>query len=357
MRNLAQSIQIRDKTISQQMPPYIICEMAAAHEGKIDLAKVIIDGAATAEVDAIQLQIFNPNENVVPTSKLYTILQDLAFSPDEWHQIYEYAKQYQDMAISTFVYDVSSLELCLELGTDMVKLNSSDLLNEQMIARLGESNIPVTLGTGASTMMEISHALDLFTAAGGTQAILMHGVQNFPTNIDNAHIYRLRILQQAFDCLVGYADHTAADDPMSQIIDLVAVGMGANVIEKHMTHDRSKKGIDHQSALNPDEYSTFVQNIRQAARAYGSRQIKSFTESDVRYRQFQKKTIVAAQPLAKGSILTRDRVLFLRVEDEAPQFSPAQFSSIEGKTLINDVAAYAVISESDLAAKENNHDE
>ena len=145
----------------------------------------------------------------------------------------------------------------------------------------------------------------------GNHLVLMHGVQNFPTDMRNAHIRRMALLRETFDALVGYADHTEGDHELSGVIDLVAVGMGACVIEKHITHDRSKKGIDHQSALNPDEFKQFVDTIRQGGMALGVPRYQTLTESDRKYRQFQKKALLAAVDIPAGTELQREHVTFL----------------------------------------------
>lgn len=343
----AKTIQIRNKIIGEGYPPYIVCEVACAHEGDFALAQHLIDSAVIAGSDAVQLQIFDPARNMTPTSRLYPLLQRLAFTRDQWRSLFAHARQY-DIAISAFAYDYPSLELALELGADLIKLNSSDLLNVEMLQRIGAINVPVTIGTGASTMMEIATALETLLASGGDRVILMHGVQNFPTDMRHAHIRRLHILREAFNCLVGYADHTEADLPMSRMIDLVALGMGANLLEKHITHDRSKKGVDHQSALNPDEYIDYVHTIREASQALGDGRLRTFTQSDYQYRQFQKKTIVAVVDLPTNTTITRDKVDFLRVDKDYPDLSPADFSQIDGKRLIRPVPKWGLIRRADV---------
>lgn len=343
----AKVISIRDRIIGEGYPPYLVCEIACAHEGDFALAQQLIDAAIAARADAVQLQIFDPAHNVAPTSRLYPLLQQLAFTPQQWRALFAHARR-ADIAVSVFAYDLGSLELALELGADLIKLNSSDLLNLEMLRRIGEAGVPVTIGTGASTMMEIATALDTLLASGGHQVILMHGVQNFPTDMRHAHIRRLQILRQSFNCLVGYADHTEADLAISRTIDLLALGMGAVLLEKHITHDRSKKGVDHQSALNPDEYITYVQTMREAALALGDGRLHPFTPSDYQYRQFQKKTIVAAVDLPTGAIITRESVDFMRVDSDYPDLSPADFTQIVGKRTVKPIPQWGLIRRADI---------
>ena len=341
--HFAKRIAIRDKVIAEHEPPYIIAEMALAHEGELDFARHLIDVAVEAEADAVQLEMVHLSDNLVPTAKLYDVVENLCFSPEEFAGLFEYTRQY-DIALSAFAYDLPSLKLALELGADMVKLNSSDLLHYEMLQVLGEADIPFTLGTGSSTVMEIASALEMVLEAGGNQVVLMHGVQNFPTDMRNAHVRRMALLRETFDALVGYADHTEGDHELSGVIDLVAVGMGACVIEKHITHDRSKKGIDHQSALNPDEFKQFVHTIRQGGMALGVPRYQTLSKSDRKYRQFQKKALLAAVDIPAGTALQREHVTFLRVDASYPELSPMDFLSLEGKQINQPIQQYEPIS-------------
>ena len=134
--HFAKRIAIRDKVIAEHEPPYIIAEMALAHEGELDLARHLIDVAVEAEADAVQLEMVHLADNLVPTAKLYDVVEDLCFSPEEFAGLFEYTRQY-DIALSAFAYDLPSLKLALELGADMVKLNSSDLLHYEMLQSVG----------------------------------------------------------------------------------------------------------------------------------------------------------------------------------------------------------------------------
>ncbi len=346
MNTFTKEIHIRDKVIGQQCSPFIIAEMACAHEGRMDLAKLIIEAAVDAGADAVQLEIFNPSENIVSISDLFDVIKRLAFTPDQWKELFDFTREF-DIALFTFAYDLSSLQLALELGTDGIKLNSSDLSNPDMIILCAESKLPVTMGTGSSTMMEITEALKLFTQHGEEELVLMHGVQSFPTDHHKAHIRRMEILQSAFGCLVGYADHTNADLLLSQSIDLLAVGMGASVIEKHITHDRSQKGVDHESALNPDEFKTFVDNVREASAALGPSRLQTFQEHDWKYRRFQKKYIVASCQIPKGTVLTRDKIVFLR--GVKPGISPMKYKNLLGKKTLTKIEPFQPIHFDDLS--------
>lgn len=346
MSQFDSEIAILDKKISCTAQPYIIAEMACAHDGELDKAKKLVDAAVEAGADAVQFEILDPDDNVVPDVDMYQLLKKLYLTPDQWAELTEHARQ-SDIAIFNFAYDPTSLELGFELGLDAVKLNSSDLLHTDMLARCAESNIPLSMGTGGSTLDEIQTALSFYASCGGKRVFLMQGVQSFPTLNEYARIRRMGILRDKFNCLVGYADHTAGHTDLAKIIDLVALGAGATVLEKHITWDRSEKGIDHESALEPKELKQYVALLREAQVVLGDGDVTALIEPDEKYRLFQKKTIVAAQDIEMDEPITREKVRFLR-NMRVPGLPPTEFHSIDGKRTTRRVSKFEQIQFNDV---------
>ncbi|MDZ4701362.1 MAG: N-acetylneuraminate synthase family protein [Rhodothermales bacterium] len=325
--------------------PYLIAEMACAHEGKESRARRLIDAAVAAGFDAIQLQIFRRAHQVTPNHRLFPLLGKLELNDEAWESIIAHARQYE-IDVFVFAYDLPSLEFALRQGIDGIKLSSADLSNPEMLERAARSGLTVTLGTGASTLDEVSQALAMMPDAG--PVVLMHGMQNFPTVLDDAHVSRIALLRHVFGLPVGYQDHTDAELPLSRVIDLLALGYGAGYLEKHITLDRSEKGTDYQAALEPAEMIAYVATMREAARAAGSYGLKPFSDSDIQYRIFQKKRIVASRRIPGGTRITRDHVAFLRCEQEAG-FSPMQLDQVLGKAAAGDIEPYTLIDTAALA--------
>ncbi len=340
------NFNIRGKNIGQGHPPYIIAEMACAHDGDPDKAIALIDAAAEAGVDAVQLQLFRADQQVLPDHELYPLLTRIQFTQKQWEEIYSHARK-TPLAVFGFLYDVPSLELALSLGIDGIKLSSADLSNPEMLAGAARSGLPITLGTGASTLDEIFTALQHIRRCNNDTIILMHGVQNFPTAITDAHLNKIKLLQHIFQLPVGYQDHTDADLEFSKNIDLIAVGLGACIIEKHVTLRRSEKGTDYQASLEPHELTAFTRHIRLAAEAMGSNLILPLTDSEHRYRQFQKKSIVAAEHLLKNQAISRNDILFIRNGEQG--LSPEHFALLNGKKLLRDIRQHEAVSLADIA--------
>jgi sialic acid synthase SpsE len=321
-------IEIRDKIIGRDGPTYVIAEMACAHEGNIKKAKRLIDAAVSAKADAVQLQFFSRKDLMTPDHEVYGLLEVLEFSRNQWKDVYDYARR-NDIHIFACTYDVPSAELAIELGVDGIKLNSSDLSNPDLLKIVALSGIPYTLGTGASAIEEVAQAVDTSIGNGGEQIIIMHGVQNFPTEIRNAQINKIKMLRSMFPFPVGYQDHTDASHPFSRNIDLLAIGTGATVIEKHITLDRSEKGTDYQAALEPDEFKDFVRMIRAADLAMGSKRIEPLSASEKDYRRFQKKSIVASCDIKEGQTVEKNMIAFMRSK---PGISPSKADAVIGKS-------------------------
>lgn len=319
--------------------------MACAHDGDIAKAKKLVDAAAEANADAVQLQFFSPDDLVTPDHEVYDLLHQINFSREEWREIYEYARKF-DIHVFACTYDIPSAELALDLKVDGIKLNSSDLSNPDLLRIVAESGIPFTLGTGASTIEEIAQAVDTALVHGGNRIIIMHGVQNFPTAIEHANVNKIKMLRALFPFPVGYQDHTAASDPFSRAVDLLAIGAGACVIEKHITLDRSEKGTDYQAALEPKEFKEFVQLIRTAETAMGPTTIQPLSESDITYRNFQKKSIVASRDIGIGEKISRENIAFLRSPKTG--IPPVSFKEIEGKSVTKKIHQFETLSSDDI---------
>lgn len=328
-------------TLVDGQSAYIIAEMACAHDGDYEKAKKLVDIACDAEVNAVQFQFFNAPENMVEHHSIYSLLEEIEFSHDQWQSLVSYARG-KSIDVFACAYDMPSLELAIKLKVDGIKFNSADLNNYEMVECAAKSGIPFTLGTGASRMDEIGQAVSVALNAGSNQFVLMHGMQSFPTPLDLANIRKVKALSVTFDALVGYADHTDGEDEFAKDIDLVALGMGACVFEKHYTIDRSQKGTDYQAALNPDELTTYVKKMRAASVALGSSAVKPFNKNEINYRSFQKKQIIAARDIKSGEVLSREDIALLRTED-AGGADASQLKVVEGKKVINAIKRHQLI--------------
>jgi len=321
----------------------IIAEMACSHEGDIDLAKKIIDAAAFAKSDVIQLQVWSLQYMMSPQRSEYDLLRKIEFSKQEWTQLVSYSREnYPDMLVYVCVYEHSTIDFIDGLGVDGYKLNSSDLSNPLVLNKVAMTGKPINLSVGASTVTEIQTAVALINSISEAPITLMYGHQSFPTLPENVNLSYMKKLENLFELAIGYQDHCDANEASAFWLPAASIGMGISVLEKHITHDRNFKGIDHESALNPDEFAEFVNMVNTIEKAKGVSIPRKFSDDERKYREFQKKSIVATHDMESGALLTQDDLTFMRAETLG--ISPDQIESVIGRRLTKPILAYEAIS-------------
>ena len=327
---------------------YVIAEMACSHEGDPTLARKIIDGAGQAGADAIQFQIWLLKDIMVPHHPDYERVKRIELSREAWADLAAYVRdRYPEMQIIACVYERSSVDFAESINVDAYKLHSADLSNPYLVKHVAGTGKRIDLSVGASTLDEIQTAIEWIKSTSSSEVWLMYGYQNFPTLTDEVHLRYMMKLKQLFELPIGYQDHSDADTEAAFWLPAAALGMGVDILEKHITHDRSLKGIDHEAALNPDEFARFVQMVRTIEGAMGISTPKPFTAEELKYRKYAKKSLVASRDLPAGTRVTEDDLLFMRADDLG--LPPDQAYRLIGRVTSRDIAAYHLILEDDVA--------
>ena len=327
---------------------YIIAEMACSHEGDFSLAKKIIDGAGNAGSDAIQFQIWSLIDMVVPHHPDYKRLKRIELTREEWSDLTTYTReQHPTMKIVACVYEHGSVDFCEKINIDAYKLHSADLSNPSFIKYLSQTNKRIDLCVGASTLDEIQKAVEWIQGSSNAEIWLMYGYQNFPTPIDVINLDYMITLRDLFNLPIGYQDHSAADSEAAYWIPAAAVGMGVDIIEKHITHDRSFKGIDHEAALNPVEFSRLVSMVREIEKAKGLSTPRPFSKEELEYRKYSKKSLVAAHDLKIGTQILENDLLVMRAESLG--LPPDQLHRLIGRTTIRNIKTFHSVLEDDVS--------
>ena len=321
--------------------------MACSHEGSPKLAKKIIDGTAEASADAIQLQIWSLVHTMSPQRPEFELLKKIELSRNEWSDLVEYSKdQYPEMQIYICVYEHHSIDFIESLNINGYKINSSDLSNPYVLKKVAETGKPINLSVGASTISEIQSAIKYIRSSSDARITLMYGFQSFPTLPENVHLSYMNKLKTLFELPVGYQDHCDAESEQAFWLPAAAVGMGVDMLEKHITHDRSFKGIDHESALNPDEFLRFVEMVRILESAMGSPVPKPFSDPEIKYREFQKKSIVTSREILAGTELSYEDLIFMRAEKLG--LAPDKITSVVGKKIRKNMLAFQPLVKTDI---------
>ncbi|HUT25702.1 MAG TPA: N-acetylneuraminate synthase family protein [Sumerlaeia bacterium] len=325
----------------------IIGEMACSHEGDPVLARKIIDGAGRAGADAIQFQVWTLKDILVPQHPAWEQCRKLEFSREEWAELARFVRErHPAMQIIGCVGEKGSVEFCREIGVDAYKLHSADLSNARLVKQVAAAGKRIDLSVGASTLDEIQTALEWIRETSDSEIWLMYGYQNFPTPTDAIHLDYMMNIKRMFSLPIGYQDHSDAGSDAAFWLPAAAAGMGVDCLEKHITHDRSRKGTDHEAALNPDEFARFVAMVREIEAARGAAAPRPFSEAELKYRRYAKKTLVAARDLPAGARIGEMDLVALRAEDLG--LPPDKAERLIGRTARADIAAFQIVRETDV---------
>ncbi len=324
-------------------PPLIIAEMAQSYEGSFDVARETLAAAVASGADAVKFQVFTADELAVPEYRYYALYRKLELSRAQWQALIDLAHASRIQFFAD-VFGAASATMLAEIGVDAYKIHSADTKNTALMKHVACLGRPVFLSTGGTTLPEIERAVATIRGAGNERICLLDGLQVSPTPLEHTQLRRLAFLRRHFGLAVGCQDHVAAELPLARLLPLVAMGVGADVIEKHLTLWRPLKREDYESALNPDEFATMVQRIREAVPALGAEGY-AMLAADLEYRKTMKKHVVAGRDLAAGTCLDEDDIVFRRTNSGAPLLAA---EDLVGQRLRRPVARNAVILESDL---------
>lgn len=292
----------------------IICEIANAHEGSIESMYSLLRASDESDADWVKVQIYHFESLVAKENNTLTrVLENIEFSANEWLDILDYANKLKPK-LMVEVFDIESLNIVKDhCAIKAFKIPTADIRDVSFIEAVCRIKKPVFVGVGGAKLEEIDqiynqislHSIDL---------TLLHGIQNFPTKLADSLLIKINLFRDRYKCAVGFADHIDAEDKeMSKTLPAMAVSAGASFIEKHITLDRSKHGIDFYSSLNPDEFKSFVKFIRDVYSAVGySAELETLNSSETTYRNQMKKFAVLSKDASIGDLLDHSFVVFRR---------------------------------------------
>lgn len=319
---------------------YVIAEAGVHHYGSVESAKAYIDAAADAGAQAIKFQTYTADKLVTTWAPLYWVepkyktqhevfRQKKALSTAEYVALVAHAAK-RGIAFLSTPFDVGSAQMLNELGMPAVKLASADITNFPLIRAVAQFRKPILLSTGASTFEEVDAAVKLIGETH-SEIALLHCSLAYPTPLRDANLRRIAALAARFpDVVIGYSDHTQPSE--SELACPLAAFLGAKVIEKHFTLDRSLPGDDHYHAVDPAGLARLVENCAKAVMQAGSG--AEMTEIEQAARTHARRSIVAARDLRRGSVLSEGDLDYKRPGHGLP---PSQAAAVIGKRLTRDV--------------------
>lgn len=322
----------------------IIAEAGVNHNGSIENAFRLVDAAVDASVDYIKFQTFKADKLVAKTAKKanYQIqnmgnsegsqldmLKKLELSNADHERLIAYCDERKIKFFST-AFDLESLQYLKNIGLDLVKIPSGEITNLPYLRKAAQLFNRVILSTGMSTLEDIRSAVDIFKKEGidDSQITILHCNTEYPTPMRDVNLKAMLHIRKAFNTEIGYSDHTLGIE-----IPIAAVALGARIIEKHFTLDKTMAGPDHAASLEPDELKAMSSAIRNIELAVSGSGIKEPSESERKNMAVARKSIVANKAIKKGEVFSEEN---LAVKRPGTGISPMRWDEVVGSIAMQD---------------------
>jgi len=316
---------------------FIIAEAGVNHNGNLDLAYTMVNEAVKAGADAVKFQTAVPElvmteyatkaeyqiVNTGEAGSQIEMAKKIHLPLDAYKGLKEYCERKEIMFLST-PFDMKSLELLLSFNMMYMKIPSGEITNYPYLQRIGKENMNVIISTGMSTLKDVEECLKLIVGSGTDKEkiTLLHCTTEYPAPFEEVNLKAMLTLKDKFDVNVGYSDHTTGIE-----ISIAAAAMGATVIEKHFTLDKTMEGPDHKASLEPNELAELVKAIRNVdlAMGDGDKQIAISEEKNI---VIARKSILAAHDIEEGEIFTDENLI---VKRPGSGINPMKWNEVIGK--------------------------
>ena len=343
------TIKIEGVDIGQEYPCYIIAEIGVNHNGKLSLAKKLIDASIESGVNAVKFQkrdlkslyrkesLENPNSESQGFEILLAELQEVELTKNDYMEIIDYCKKKKITFLCT-PWDMPSVDFLEELDIVAYKISSGDMTNFPLIKYVSKTRKPMIISTGMSKIEEIEKMVS-FVKEQNIPFVILHANSTYPSPIESLDLNLIPEFRKKFDLLVGFSGHE-----IGIIGSITAANMGAVIIERHITLDKTMKGLDHSSSLEPNEFKEMVSLIRLSEKAKG-KPIKKMTRAEVLQREVVSKSIVCVLDICKDEIFSDKNI-----EAKGPEkgLSAQYFFDIIGKKSPRDIKCGEYVLEEDM---------
>ena len=315
----------------------IIAEAGVNHNGDLEMAKSLIDVAADSGADLVKFQSFSADRlvcKVAPKANYqlnstnknesqYEMLNKLELSHKMHEELIKHC-QSRDIGFFSTAFDIESLQMLRELKLQQFKIPSGEITNLPYLRYIGSFKKPIILSTGMTELVEISNALNILEESGTPRNLItvLHCNTEYPTPIEDVNLKAMITIREEFGVKVGYSDHTQGIE-----VPIAAVALGATVIEKHFTLDRSLPGPDQRASVEPSELASMILAIRKIEKSIGDG-LKKPTLSERKNIDIARKSIVAKENIKLGEIFTDKNIT---VKRPGTGISPMEWDNIIGK--------------------------
>lgn len=340
-------IKINGRCIGLNYSPYIIAEMSANHNGNIDRAKDIIEMAKNKGADAVKMQTYRPdtitlnsnspefviNEGLWKGKSLYD-LYEWAHTPWEWHKpLFEYARK-QNITLFSSPFDFTAVDLLEDLNSPAYKIASFEALDLPLIKYVASTGKPMIISTGMADLQEITEAVDAAKSAGCKELAILHCVSGYPAPASDYNLRTITDMVNKFDLVTGLSDHT-----LDNTTAITSIAMGASIVEKHVTMDRTSGGPDDSFSLEPDELMALCYGTKTAWQALGKVDYghKSSEQGNVKFRR----SLYFVKDLKAGEVITKEDVKSVR---PGYGLAPKYLDQILGRKVKVDIVSNTAVS-------------
>jgi N-acetylneuraminate synthase/N,N'-diacetyllegionaminate synthase len=344
-------IRIGSREVGGGLAPFVIAEAGVNHNGSEELAAALVDAAADAGADAVKFQTFRADAVVLASAPQAAyqreraaaetqreMLRGLELPPEAWPALAERAAARGIVFLST-PFDLASVGLLAKIGVPAFKVGSGDLDNLVLLRAIAAENRPILLSTGMASLDEVAAAVDDLRAHGDPPLVLLQCTSAYPAAAEDANLGAMATLRERFGVPVGYSDHT-----LGIAVAIAAAALGAAVIEKHLTLDRSLPGPDHDASLEPAEMAALVRGVRAAHGAIGDgEKAPRAAEADV--RAVARRSLVIVRDLVAGETVAATDLDAMR---PAGGISPLRLDDVIGRRAARDLAAGHPLGPADL---------
>jgi len=335
----------------------IIAEAGVNHNGDINIAKKLIDAAAYAEVDYVKFQTFKADTIVSPSAEKaeyqskntedsiqsqYEMLKKLELSESDHDELIAYCKLKNILFLSS-AFDVEGVSYLNNLGLNLFKVPSGEITNSPYLRAIAQTKKSIILSTGMASTDDIESAIKVLLDFGTKkeQLTILHCNTEYPTPMQDVNLHAMNSIKKQFGIKVGYSDHTLGIE-----VPIAAVALGARVIEKHFTLDRTLPGPDHKASLEPEELKEMVLAIRNVENAISGDGIKRPSVSEQKNVDIARKSIHFSRDISAGSIISELDLIPLRPGDG---ISPMNWDKVLGKKVTRDINKFEKLNWADLS--------
>ena len=348
------------RKLGDDQPCFITFEAGPTHDS-LDSAKRLVAHAAKAKADAVKFQIFDPDRLVADrkqpftyevlidrdsdrretvTEPLYDILCRRCLTEDEWRALKTYSDSLGLAFFATVAFD-DEVDFLEDLGCHSIKIASADVNHFPLIKRAAKSGLCLQLDTGNATIGEIEVAVDLIRSEGNENIIIHHCPSGYPARLESINLRVIPTLKQMFPYPIAYSDHSPGWE-----MDIAAIALGANLVEKTITEDRTTRSVEHIMSIEPAEMQAFMQSIRDLETAMGANR-RMMTPVEAEKRMALRRSVHVRRDLPAGHVLQPEDVDYRRPGFGLP---PSEAERLIGKSLAHPVTAGKALSWSDTAA-------